>query len=165
MLSVCKDGKHGSLNRRGNVCKSEEGGGRLHLCQPSAFMAYTQWQCGVTEQWHIFVSFCAAFKMTIPYILIFLNVFNPGSRKQSIWKIYGVIFLGACSSFNLSVHQSNHISPDQQRIVKLKVNRTAFAMETKVARGWIATTQWCSLKLWSYIPHFPKHLGFRHWKT
>lgn len=85
--------------------------------------------------------------MIIPYVLIFLNVFDPGTIKQTIWKNFGVIFHGACSYFNLSVHQSNHISPDQQRIVKLKVNRTAFAMETKVARGWIATTQWCSLKL------------------
>lgn len=74
-------------------------------------------------------------------------MFNPGTIKQSIWKFLGGIFHGACPSFNLSVHQSNHMSSDQQRIVKLKVNRTAFAMETKVARGWIATTRWCSLKL------------------
>lgn len=60
---------------------------------------------------------------------------NPSIRKQSSWKTYWLIFLGACSSFNLPVHPSSHISPDQWRIVKLKVNRTAFAMETKVARG------------------------------
>lgn len=49
-LSVGKDWKHGSLNRRVKVCKSEEGGGRLHLCQQSAFVVYIRRQYGVTEQ-------------------------------------------------------------------------------------------------------------------
>lgn len=79
--------------------------------------------------------------------------------EKVVGKIYWIVFLGACSSFNLPLHQSSHISSDQWRIVKLKVNRTAFAMETKVARGWIATRHWCVRKPRSSIPRVPGHRG------
>lgn len=64
--------------------------------------------------------------------------------------------------FYLPACQSGYISVDRWGIVKLNVNRTAFAMETKVARGWVAATQWRALKPRSSILHVPRHLGFRH---
>lgn len=164
-FSVGEGGKGGPSHRKGpKRANMEEGEGGFTCAKPSGFVARVWRPCGVAERCRVLTCFALPFRCQFLVFcwFFFLNASNPSVRKQRSWAIYWVIFLGACSSFNLPAHQSSHISPDRWRIVKLKVNRTAFAMETKVARGWIATTQWCALKLRSYIPRVPWHLGFRH---